>query len=207
MSSEAGISNQTKRLLIVILFVVLYVAVSLPVLLNPSSEWTGSLVRFCALAGFTSLFLSAVLSAFTREVYQIFSRPFMGLHHIFAAAGMILITVHPLTLAILSMDLTVFLPDFSSLEAFLALGGRAAIYLFYFALAAAFARRAVPKYWRFVHGFIYVGLVLAYVHGLLIGTDFVNPMIAGLFTVMLAISFLVLFYKRYLTWKRQKRRS
>lgn len=186
---------------------VLYVAVALPVLLNPSSEWTGSLIRFAALAGFTSLFLSTVVSAFTREIYQIFSRPYTEIHHLFAAAGMILMTLHPVTIFAVSMDLTIFLPVFSSLEAFLALGGRAAFYLFYIALLAAFARRAVPKYWRFVHGLVYVGLVLAYVHGLLIGTDFVNPLVLGLFTVMLAISFLVLLYKRYLTWKRQKRRS
>ncbi len=204
MTTDSKISNRTWKSLIIMIILALYVVVSLPVLLNPSPEWTGSLVRLSALAGFTSLFLSTVLSAFTREIYQIFSRPFMGVHHIFAAAGMILITVHPLTLAILSMDVTVFFPVFSSLEAFLSLGGRAAIYLFYFALAAAFARRAVPKYWRFVHGLVYVGLVLAYIHGLMIGTDFANPLVSGLFTVMFAISFLVLFYKRYVTWKRKQ---
>ncbi|TFF95675.1 hypothetical protein EU546_02840 [Candidatus Thorarchaeota archaeon] len=205
MTTEAKTSNQTKRTLLIVSFILLYVAVSLPILLSPSPEWTDSLVRFCALAGFTSLFLSTVLSAFTREVYKIFSRPFMGVHHIFAVAGMILITIHPLTLAVVSLDLTVFIPDVSSLDAFLALGGRAAIYLFYIALVGAFARRVVPKYWRFIHGLVYVGLVLAYVHGLLIGTDFANPFVSVLFTVMLAASFLVLLYRRYLTWKRKMR--
>lgn len=202
MTAPAKSKKALQRPLIIVSFLILYAAVSLPVIFNPSLEWTSSIVRFAALTGFVSLFLSTLTSAFTRQIYQIFSRPFMKIHHVFAALGLILITIHPAVLAIVSMDLSIFLPDFSSLEIFLALGGRPALLLVYVAVIAVFLRRSIVSYWRIVHGLVYVALVLAYIHGIWIGTDLANPFVAGLFAAMLAISFLVLFYKRYIAWKR-----
>ncbi|MGV9169880.1 MAG: ferric reductase-like transmembrane domain-containing protein [Promethearchaeia archaeon] len=193
-----------QKSLIVLSFVALYIGVSQSVVLNPSEEFTNSIIRLAALNGFVSLFLATALAAFTREIYQIFSRPFMAIHHVLAAIGLILITIHPVVLAITSMDASIFLPDVSSWEAFLSLGGRPALILVYVAVIAGFFRRHILNYWRIVHGLVYVALVLAYIHGIWIGTDLANPLVAGLFTIMLVISFLVLIHKRYRVWKRRK---
>lgn len=178
--------------------------VSIPVLIEPSSDISSTIIRYSALTGFVSLFLASVFSGFTRQIYQLFGRSYVQIHHLFAILGLILVTIHPLTLAVKVMSIAVFVPDVSSLENFLILGGRPAIYLIYISLFFGFARRTLPKYWRFFHMSIYIALMLAYIHGVLIGTDFANPIIFVLFTIMIGLSLFVLVYKRYVTWKRKK---
>ncbi|MBD3405180.1 MAG: hypothetical protein GF411_03475 [Candidatus Lokiarchaeota archaeon] len=198
------IDNQRKQILIILSIIVLFAAAILPVVLNPSTNVFDSIIRVAALTGFVSLFVASILSSFTRQIYKIFSKPFVKIHHLFAIVGLILITIHPLALAISQMNLAVFIPDVSSLENFLILGGRPAIYIIYIVLFAGFARRMIPKYWKILHGSIYIALLLAYIHGVLIGTDFQNPGIFVLFSSMMVLSLIVLVYKRYVVWKRMK---
>ena len=102
------------------------------------------------------------------------------------------------------VDITVFIPDFSSWYGFWSLGGRLALILIYIAIVGALLRKKTTKYWRIIHALNYVALLLAYIHGVLIGTDFQNIGILIIFTCMIILSFGTLIFKRYKTFKRKK---
>lgn len=132
-------------------------------------------IRAAAMLGYLAVFLTAVTSAYMRELFQLLGRPFIRVHHVYSVAGLVLITLHPLGVAIRSSDLLVFLPDFSSLYQFFSLGGRAAWYLIGIASLAAVFRTTIGQRWRMIHYVNYVAFFLATVHAILIGTDFLSP--------------------------------
>jgi hypothetical protein len=120
-----------------------------------------------------------------------------GLTGFVALAGaIILVTLHPVLLAIRVMTVAVFLPAFGSLYEFFALGGRLALILMYGALAGVFLRAAIPAGWRALHALMWVVLVLALLHGMLIGTDFREPLIGALFTTLTIAALGAFFAKR-----------
>ncbi len=49
MTAPAESKKAIQRPVIIISFLILYAAVSLPVIFNPSLEWTSSIIRFAAL--------------------------------------------------------------------------------------------------------------------------------------------------------------
>ncbi|TFG13703.1 hypothetical protein EU537_05455 [Candidatus Thorarchaeota archaeon] len=153
-------------------------------------------IRIFALSGFVSLVIASIFSMYLREIRTHFSRPFMTVHHTFAALGLILATAHPVTFAIYVASLTVFIPDVSSWYAFWSLAGRQAIYVIYIAVLAAFLRQRIRKAWRYFHGLIYLALFFAYVHGLLIGATLANPIMAIFFGFLLVVSLAVFVIKR-----------
>ncbi len=153
-------------------------------------------IRISALSGFVSLVIASILSMYLREIRTHFNRPFMTVHHVFAALGLILATAHPVTFAIYVASLTVFIPDFSSWYAFWSLAGRQALYVIYIAVLAAFARGRIRNTWRYFHGLVYLALIFAYVHGILIGTTLSNPIMAVFFGILLVISLAVFVVKR-----------
>ncbi len=162
-------------------------------------------IQLSVLIGFTSLFLAAVITPFMKQVYQMFGTSFIKIHHIFSIIGIVLITVHPISIAIIYTAPDAFIPKFDSWIVFWQLAGRPALYLIYIAVAAVLLRKYLPaKAWRFLHGLNYVALVFGYFHGLLIGDDFKNQWVMITFTAMLVILFEVLIYKRYLTYKRSQ---
>jgi len=153
-------------------------------------------IRIFALSGFVSLVIASVFSMYLREIRTHFSRPFMTVHHTFAALGLIFVTAHPVTFAIYAASLTVFIPDISSWYAFWSLAGRQAIYVIYIAVLAAFLRPRIRSAWRYFHGLIYLALFFAYIHGLLIGATLANPIIAVFFGFLLVVSLTVFVTKR-----------
>lgn len=139
-------------------------------------------VRGAAMLGYLCIFLAIVSSNYLRQVTKFFGRPFIGVHHIISVAGLALVTLHPLTVAGISSSLTVFLPSFDSLNAFLRLGGRPAWYLFGVAVLTALLRKRIGQNWRVIHFLNYVAFLLGTVHAMMIGTDFdslVMKVIAG----------------------------
>jgi DMSO/TMAO reductase YedYZ heme-binding membrane subunit len=100
----------------------------------------------------------------------------------------------------------VFIPDFTSWSGFWSLGGRLALILIYIAGLGALLRKKIQKNWRVIHILNYVAFFLAYIHGVLIGTDFQNLGILIIFTVMIILSYGVLIYKRYLSFKRKQKK-
>ncbi len=155
------------------------------------------LIRFLGLYGFLFLSVAALTTPFLAEITVAFGKPFKKIHHAFAAAGIVLITFHPIVNAVQRMSLEVFVPNVNSLTAFLTLAGRPALYLFYIGLAAAFLRMRIPKYWRFFHGLIYVVLFFGIVHANLLGEDFANLGIRLTFDLLFVASVAGLAYKRF----------
>lgn len=49
-------------------------------------------IRGTALLGYLAVFLTLVSSAYMRQVYRLFGRPFLKVHHILSIAGLILLT-------------------------------------------------------------------------------------------------------------------
>ena len=185
-----------RKPLILVSIVLLYAVVILSVLLQAGPSFYLDIVRLGALIGYVSVFISTMLTNYIREVRDIFGRPFMRVHHWFGALGLIFMTLHPVVYSIYAASLLVFIPDFSSWYSFWSLAGRQALYIAYIATATALLRTRIPKYWRYLHGLMYVVLVFAFVHGLLIGTDLANPLIAILFLSMLILALAVAIRKR-----------
>lgn len=183
----------------------LYILILVFFLLTPFIDGFNFVIRFGAIFGFTSMFIATMMTPFVVQLYKIFGKPFIKIHHIYSITGLILITIHPVAFAIFKLDITVFVPDFSSWYGFWSLGGRLALILIYLAVIGVLLRKTIKKNWRVIHILNYVALFLAYIHGVLIGSDFQNMGILIIFTIMIILSFSVLIYKRYLSFKRKKK--
>jgi predicted ferric reductase len=182
----------------------LYAIVAAVVLATPYEDPFNVVARLLALWGFLSLGIAVILTPFLREIMKVFGKPFLAVHHTFAAVGLLLPTLHPVTLAIASMNPAIFIPVFSPWGRFWALAGRPALYLLYIAFAAVLLRKYIPKYWRWVHGLMYVVLLFAVVHGNLIGTDFENPVIWVLFNALFALAIAAFVLKRWQKMQKKK---
>jgi DMSO/TMAO reductase YedYZ heme-binding membrane subunit len=162
-------------------------------------------IRATALLGYLGVFLAAVSSAYMRQLFLVFGRPFIRVHHVFSVAALGLITLHPIGVAVRSADLGVFLPKFSSLYLFLSLGGRPAWYLICTAALAALFRKTIRESWRSVHFLNYVAFWLATAHALMIGTDFVSPIMKAV-AVVLALTMAAVFVLKRAERMRARRR-
>ncbi|MFX0039920.1 MAG: hypothetical protein ACFFCY_13535 [Promethearchaeota archaeon] len=185
----------------------LYILIIILFLSTPFSSVANFFYRFGAIFGFTSMFVATIMTPFVVELYKIFGKPFVKIHHVYSIMGLLLVTLHPLIYAVSVDNITVFIPDFTSWYGFWSLGGRLALILIYLAVLGALLRKKMIKSWRFIHILNYIALFLAYVHGVLIGTDFRNIGILIIFTIMIILSFGVLIIKRYLIYKRKKGKS
>ncbi|MCW4000686.1 MAG: hypothetical protein NWE93_10640 [Candidatus Bathyarchaeota archaeon] len=154
-------------------------------------------VRLFALNGFIALSIATIMAAFLKEITLFFKKPFMRIHHYFAAAGLVLITLHPITLALQYSTPAVFLPNFNSLYLFMFFGGRQALILIFVALAAVLLRKKITSYWRPFHALMYVALFFGVVHAGLSGTDFENWAILVLFNGLFAASVAAFAFKRW----------
>ncbi|MFX0148183.1 MAG: ferric reductase [Candidatus Hodarchaeota archaeon] len=185
----------------------LFIVVFILFLQTPISDVFYFFIRLGALFGFTAMFIATTMSPFMVQLYKIFGKPFIKQHHIYSIFGLIMITLHPVVFAISEMNIGVFIPVFFPWIRFLELAGRLALILIYIATLAAILRKKVQKYWRFFHVLNYIALLLAYIHGVLIGTDFRNLGILIIFTIMIIISFGSFGLKRYQSYKRKKKKK
>ncbi|MDZ7838712.1 MAG: hypothetical protein U5N58_12580 [Actinomycetota bacterium] len=192
-----------KGYLILAAILLIFIAVLVLEFLGPRSTILNFLVRLFALWGFTSLAIAIILTPFLKEVLLTFGKPFIKVHHYFAFAGLTLISLHPIFSAIESMTLTVFLPVFDSWRGFWVYAGRLAFYIIYLALVAVLFRRKI-KPWRAIHALMYLVLLMGFIHGILIGTDFANIGILVIFSILFAFSVATLVLKRYKQYSSKK---
>ena len=180
-------------------------------------------VRIFALLGLVALFISSMFTAFQKELYAAFKKPFIKIHHSTTIAGLIMITLHPVLFAIDKMisstfveGLKVFLPKFSSSYDFWSLAGRPALILIYIALIGVLLRNVMKKGWRWIHALNYIALVFGVVHGIIIGTDFygfqgkiyASTLIITILFLLLTITTIVTFtLKRIQIYKIQQRKK
>jgi DMSO/TMAO reductase YedYZ heme-binding membrane subunit len=161
-----------------LLIVLLFVAVGIVALTSTAYYATplGTLIRLCGLYGFLMIAIALMLTSSPGTVYRTFGAPFLRVHHLFAAFGIALITVHPVSFAVLVMTPRVFIPTFQSWIDFWVNAGRVALILLYIALIGVFLRKRLIR-WRYLHAMMYLVLFFAVIHANLIGTDFLNPFI------------------------------
>ena len=171
---------------------------------NSSNPWNLA-VRLFALNGFIALSIATIMAAFLKEVTLFFKKPFTRIHHYFAAAGLVLITLHPLTIAIRFFNPAVFVPNFNSLYDFLYFGGRPALILIFVAFVAVLLRRKMLRYWRWFHALMYVALFLGVVHANLSGTDFGNLAILIVFNGLFAATLVAFGLKRWQSYRMKAR--
>ena len=132
------------------------------------------LIRLLALNGFIALSIAAIMTPFIKEITVFLRKPFTKVHHYFAAAGLVLITLHPITVAIQTLNPALLLPQVGSLDLFFLYGGSVAFIAIYVSFGAVLLRRKIASYWRSFHALMYVALFFAVVHGNLLGFDLQN---------------------------------
>ena len=69
-------------------------------------------IRLLALNGYIALSIAAIMTPFLKEITLFFKKSFVKVHHYFAAAGLLLITLHPIAVFTQTLDPTVFLAKF-----------------------------------------------------------------------------------------------
>ena len=179
------------------LLIVFALAISIIAFTVNSSNPYNLSVRLFALNGFIALSIATILTAFLKEVTLFFKKPFTRIHHYFAAVGLVLITLHPLVLAIQMANPAVFLPNLNSIYMFLFFGGRQALIIIYIAVVAVLLRRKIMAYWRPFHGLMYVALFFGIVHADLSGTDFGNWVILIVFNGLFVAALAAFAWKRW----------
>jgi len=192
--------------------------------LDPLDATFWFFTRLFALLGLVALFVSSILTPFAKELYQIYKKPFIKIHHGSAIFGLVAITLHPIIFAIdkaisesnFVEGLKVFLPKFDTAYNFWSLAGRPALILIYVALIGALLRKAFKSGWRYMHALNYVALIFGVVHGIIIGEDFynfyetlqVNDLIVTiLFLIMTAITIATFTLKRIQLYKLNQRKK
>ena len=163
-----------KELAFFVIIIIFALAVSLFALSINYIDPFDLTIRLLALNGYIALSVAAILTPFIKEVTLFFKKPFTKVHHYFAAAGLVLITLHPIAVSIQALNLTILLPNLGSLYLFLLYGGSVALISIYVAFGAVLLRRKINAYWRPFHALMYVALFFGVVHANLIGFDLQN---------------------------------
>ncbi len=174
-----------------------------------SSEPLDNFVRLMAINGFISISIAAIITPFVKELTIAFKKPFTRIHHYFAAAGLLLITLHPTAVTIQTMNPAILLPNLQSIELFFTLGGSIALIAIYVALGAVLLRRKIVAHWRPFHMLMYLALFFGIVHANLLGMDFYQSFaFAIIFDVLFAVAIFAFALKRWQFYKlRAKARS
>jgi hypothetical protein len=152
-------------------------------------------IRLLALNGYIAVSIAVIMTPFLKEITLFFKKSFVKVHHYFAAAGLLLLTVLPIAVLIQGLSTNYvnwapFVPNFTTLYLFFFYGGSIALILVFAAFGAALLRRKIPAYWRPFHALMYLALFFGIIHANLIGIDFGNLYIKiifdGLFVTALA---------------------
>jgi sulfoxide reductase heme-binding subunit YedZ len=194
-SGDVVIKKSSKTWYLVLVGIVSLILVSVLISLRPLGTPFNWLIRGAALMGYLAIFLSVFSSAYMRQMVRLFGRPFIKVHHILSVTGLVLVTLHPLGVAIDSASLRVFLPRFDSWVAFLQFGGCPAGYLIAAASLAAVLRKTIGRNWRAVHILNYVAFLLVTVHAVMIGTDFQHTIVRAV-SVAAALAVVVFFIQK-----------
>ena len=179
-----------ERIYVISSIAFLYTLVTVLFAINPIGNLSYFFIHLFALYGLTSLCVATILTAFQKQLFRIFGRPFIQIHHIFSISGIVLLTIHP-TIYAVQEGWRVFLPDFSSNFIFWYLAGRPALILIYIALIAVLLKKLIARYWRVFHWLNYIALVFGLVHGIMIGESLENFNVIEPHKLILTTLFLV----------------
>jgi methionine sulfoxide reductase heme-binding subunit len=169
------------------------------ILLDLNVEERGALnviIRVAALMAYWIVFLSIISSHYMRELVRYFGQSFVKIHHMGTITALILMTVHPVGVAIRAASLSVFVPVLASWYEFLYFGGRQALYLFLLAALVAWLRGVWKKTWRPLHWLAYLAFWFATAHGILIGANMGTPLLQAISIAMASATVAVFVLKR-----------
>jgi sulfoxide reductase heme-binding subunit YedZ len=165
------------------------------------------MIRLLALNGFFALSVAAMLTPFLKEVTLFFKKSFTTIHHYFAAAGLVLISLHPISVAIQAFDPTILLPNFASLYSFFFYGGSIALISIYVAFGSVLLRKKAPNYWRPFHALMYVALFFGVIHANLWGMDFQNIYVTAIYDGLFVGVLFTFGFKRWQFYQINKLRN
>ncbi len=190
-------TDTLRRLRLVVYIITFCLAVIiLYTLFQTPAPALARVVRGAALFGYVMLFWVIVSSEYMRGMRKLFGRPFLKVHHFLMVIAWLLIVIHPLTVALRSNSLAVFVPIFSPFREFLVWAGRPALYLFALATLAARLRSSIKSTWKFIHWLNYLAFLLVFVHAWLLGTDVASGLLRVIWAAMAGIVLLVFLHKR-----------
>ncbi len=187
--------QRTRQRVLVYAGVISLIAINLVVWWRTPTTPLNMLARLAALLGYTALFLAISSKECAPQVRRVLGVRFLRMHHFLGIGGLILIVVHPLAMALEGQGLSIFVPRLDTVMTAFRNGGRIAIYLLPLGALAAWQRRRL-SFWRTVHFLNYVALLLACVHGLLLGTDLRGTVLTVLWPVMAASAAAIFVHKR-----------
>lgn len=165
------------------------------VTLTPFGDWSDALIRGAALFAYLTIFVSIVSTAYMRELVRFFGGPFVRVHHIATLTALVLITLHPLGVALRAGSLNVFVPATGSTFEFFLFGGRQAWYLFGLAALAAVLRKRWAGGWRTVHWLAYIAFLFATAHGILMGISF-GPLGVRVVVILMAVVSVAIYVRK-----------
>ena len=164
-------------------------------------------IRLLALNGFIALSIAAMMTPFLKEVTFFFKKSFVKVHHYFAAAGLLLITLHPLAVSIQALNLTILLPNVGSLYLFLFYGGSVALISIYVAFGAVLLRKKITAHWRPFHALMYLALFFGVVHANLIGFDLQSIYLKIVYDALFAGALVTFGLKRWQFYRIKTRKN
>jgi predicted ferric reductase len=170
MASKA---RKSKTWPLIVLGVVSLVLVAILLSLQPRTPLYAFL-HATALVGYLMIFFASLSSIYLRQLVRWLGRPFIETHHIISITGLVMITLHPILVAIAFASPSVFVPLFNSLSIFFQNAGRLGWYLLIVASLVAVFRKAIGRNWRYVHWLTYITFWLGTIHAILIGPDVQN---------------------------------
>ncbi|MGE5533205.1 MAG: hypothetical protein ACM3UN_02510 [Bacillota bacterium] len=170
-----------------------------------SSDPFDLFIRLLALNGYLALSIAAIMTPFLKEITLFFKKSFVTVHHYFAAAGLLLITLHPISVAVQALNPTILLPNFSSVYSFFFYGGSIALISIYVAFGSVLLRKKITGYWRPFHAIMYIALFFGVVHGNLWGMDFQNIYITIIYDGLFVGVLLAFGFKRFQSYQIKKR--
>lgn len=201
-------NKRLKQVIVLSSVFLLYLAVFLVFILGDRFDVMYDFVRILALFGLLTLFVSSIMTAFTKEIFQLFGKPFKKVHHIVAYFGLSLIILHPVFLVIYTKMPEFLIPRFDSWIVFWTFAGIPALYLIILASIAGLLQPRIKKWWRYVHGLNYIALLFGVIHGMLLGTDLSTSIFLKIFYVsLLVLTSAAFVYKRYKSIRRKKQRK
>ena len=153
-------------------------------------------IRLAALFGAVFILAAALSSAFSLRITRRLKKPFTKVHHPLAITGAGLIVMHPIFVAWNLKSARILIPNFNSWRSFWTMAGCPALILFALGIIAALLIRKIPGYWRWGHWLIYLAIMMAGIHGLRMGQELHNPLLAAFLGVLIMFVLSVFFYKR-----------
>lgn len=154
-------------------------------------------VRLLALNGYIAVSIAAIMTPFLKEITLFFKKPFTKVHHYFAVTGLALLTLHPITVVVLTLYPSILLPNLTSLYLFFLYGGSIALILVYVAFVAVLLRKRMVRHWRVFHALMYAALFFGVVHANLLGSDLQSIVLKVVYDGLFAAALVAFGLKRW----------